>query len=428
MVFRVRFRAPWEDQSKVIPTILIVTTTRWVSLARLAVSLANSGCIVDAVCPSRQPITLVTALRKAYPYLALSPIASIKDAIASAKPSLIIPGDDLATTHLHRLYFREKSRGKHGEFVCSLIERSLGSPESFPIVYARTQVMKLAQEMGVRVPKTEVIAKEDDLAKWADNIGFPAVLKADGSYGGEGVRIVQTLEEAKRAFRVVKAPPHAIRAMKRAIVDQDMTLVLPTLLRRKSVVNAQSFVAGREATSLAACWKGTVLAVLHFEVINKQDALGPATVLRLIANAEMSTAAEKMARRLNLSGLHGFDFMLESQTGNAYLIEINPRATQIGHLRFGPGRDLTAALRAAVCGEPVQEAPKVTENDTIALFPHEWKRNPASAFLRTGYHDVPWEEPELIRALVRKTKNWSAWQIQRKNWLAMFSADRLPRL
>ena len=98
----------------------------------------------------------------------------------------------------------------------------------------------------------------------------------------------------------------------------------------------------------------------------------------------MSAAAEKMVRRLKLSGLHGFDFMLEASTGNARLIEINPRATQVGHLTLGPGRDLPAALYAALSGEDLHPAPKVTENDIIALFPQEWMRDPDSAFLAIG--------------------------------------------
>lgn len=418
-----------EAFTKVMPSVLVATTTRWVSLARLATALANAGCIVDAVCPSRHPISLTSAFRRAYPYHGLTPGTSFAKAIRAAKPDLIIPGDDLATRHLHNLYLREKSRGERGELISSLIARSLGSPESFPIVYARAQVMELAQEEGVRAPETEVIANEEDLEKWEQRIGFPAVLKADGTTGGEGVRIVQSLKEAKCAFRSVKAPPLFARMVKRVIVDQDMGLVWPTLLRRRPVINAQTHVAGREATSLVACWKGAVLAGLHFEVLKKQDSLGPATVVRLIENADLSAAAEKMVRRLNLSGLHGFDFMLEAQTGNAYLIEINPRTTQVGHLRLGPGRDLPAALCAAVSGEPVQEAAKVTEKDTIALFPHEWNRNPASAFLRSGFHDVPWEEPELIRNWVRKPRNWNAWYVQQKKWFeTFFSADRLPRL
>ncbi len=92
-----------------------------------------------------------------------------------------------------------------------------------------------------------------------------------------------------------------------------MTLVGPALLRRRFEMNAQSFVDGREATSAVACWQGKVLAALHFEVINKRSAAGPATVVRWIENIDIATAAEKMVRRLNLSGVHGFDFMLEEE-------------------------------------------------------------------------------------------------------------------
>ena len=269
--------------------------------------------------------------------------------------------------------------------------------------------MHAAREQGVRIPATQVIRSLDDLEKWVAGAGFPVVLKADGTSGGDGVRIARTLGEAQRAFRKLQAPPLVARAAKRALVDHDKTLVWPALMRHRPLVNAQAFVAGREATSALVCWNGAVLASLHFEVVNKTSSIGHATVVRLIENAEMSAAAEVMARRLGLSGIYGLDFMLEAGTENAYLIEINPRATQVGHLALGPGRDLPAALFAAVTGQAVQPAPKVTEKDTIALFPQEWIRDPQSPFLRSAYHDIPWEEPELVRDCVDNRRKQSRW-------------------
>ena len=119
--------------------------------------------------------------------------------------------------------------------------------------------------------------------------------------------------------------------------------------------------------------------------------------------------SRRIVRRLGLSGFFGFDFMLETGTGNAYLIEVNPRSTQVGHLSLGAGHDLPAALYAALSGKTVQPSPKITENDTIALFPQEWIRDPESAFLQSAYHDVPWEEPELIRDCVSNRRKQSAW-------------------
>ena len=390
-------------------TVLVATTHCWYPTARMVMALAKAGCKVEAVCPPGHPLGLTQAAGRMHPYYGLAPLRSFDNAIARSRPDVIIPCDDLATQHLHRLHERARRSGEKGKPVCALVECSLGSPESYPLVSARTAFMELAHEEGVRVPPTSVIATMDELKQWTSRVGFPIVLKANGSSGGDGIRVVQNLEAAEREFHRLQAPPLLARAAKRALIDGDKTLVWPSLRRSRSVVNAQSFVVGQEATSTVFCWQGSVLASLHFEVLKKARPTGHATVLRLIEHPEMSAAAEKIARRLNLSGCHGLDFMLEAHTGNAYLIEINPRITQVGHLALGPGHDLPAALYATLSGNPVQDSPKVTEKDTVALFPQEWVRDPESEFLRSGYHDVPWQEPALVSDAIRKSRTQRNW-------------------
>jgi hypothetical protein len=388
-------------------------------------ALANAGFIVDAVCPAGHPLDKMKAVRQTHAYRGLAPMSSFADAIAASKPDCVIPGDDLATSHLHRLHDRAREQGEAGQPIRDLIELSLGAAESFSVVCERSRFMDIARKEGIRAPKTTAIENREELREWLAGNGFPAVLKANGTSGGDGVRIAHTMDEAERAFRALQAPPLLARAAKRALADQDRTLVWPSVLRHRPVVNGQVFVGGREATSTVACWQGNVLASLHFEMVHKLDSSGPSSVLRLTENPEMAAATEKMARRLNLSGLHGFDFMLEGETGSAHLIEINPRATQIGHLALGPGRDLPAALYSAFSGEPVHAAPKVTENDTITLFPQEWMRDPASSFLASGYHDVPWEEPELLRACVRK-RSKTTFRLSAENSAQTLSTAQLP--
>jgi biotin carboxylase len=300
------------------------------------------------------------------------------------------------------LYLAKERLGDRGAALCALIERSLGAPRHYSALDDRAAFMQVAREEGVRIPTTLTIANAAERNVSLAQIPFPAVLKANGTSGGTGVRVVQNLEEAAQAVKLLEAPPLLARAAKRAIFDRDRTLLLPAVQRTRSKVTAQSFVRGREATSAHACWKGTVLASLYFEVLQKSHASGHATVLRRIEHPEMAASAERMVRRLELSGLHGFDFMLEADSRAAYLIEINPRATQVGHLSFGAGHDLPSALVSAATNLSVSPAKRITENDTIALFPQEWLRDPRSPFLRSGYHDVPWEEPALLRACVRK--------------------------
>jgi hypothetical protein len=411
----------------VSPSVLIATTSNWFPTARLAAALARAGCGVYAVCPARHLLRKLSGVRKVYLYRSLTAQRSFADAIRATNPDLIVPGDDLATRHLHQMYECELRRGPSGRAICELIARSLGSPASFPVVYARTAFIELAREAKVRAPQTEEIASLSGLKQWTVRVGFPTVLKANGTSGGEGVRVVHNFEEAERAFRALQAPPLFLRALKRAVVNRDKTLLWPSLLRQRSVVNAQEYVPGREATSAIACWRGEVLASLHFEVVHKRDAAGPSSVLRLIENAEMSATTETMIKRLNLSGLHGFDFMLEAHTGNAYLIEINPRATQVGHLTLGAGRDLPAAMYAVLSGAPIRPAQKLTENDTIALFPQEWTRDPMSPFLKSAYHDVPWEEPGLLRDFAGKRGKRGALAFAAKS-VRTLSPVREPRI
>jgi len=124
-------------------------------------------------------------------------------------------------------------------------------------------------------------------------------------------------------------------------------------------------------------------------------------VVRVIDNPQMLLAAERLADRLGLSGFFGLDFMLEEATGLPYLIEMNPRCTPLCHLQLGPGRDLIGALSAQLSGQPLQQTPAVTENDTIAYFPQAWHWHGDAELLKSSFQDVPWEEPELVKELFR---------------------------
>ncbi|MFZ0640161.1 MAG: hypothetical protein WAM59_10725, partial [Candidatus Acidiferrales bacterium] len=190
----------------------------------------------------------------------MAPLGLLADAIIATNPLIIVPTDDVASRHLHRLHDRERRHGRPDSPICALIERSIGAPEGFPIVEARAAVMALAEEERVRVPKTQVVATFAELSKWLTRAGLPTVLKADGTSGGTGVRIVQTLEEAAKAFRELRTAPPSPRTRLQNLLRQGKALVWPPLLRHRTVVNAQAYVTGCDAISEVACWKGTVLA------------------------------------------------------------------------------------------------------------------------------------------------------------------------
>jgi len=339
---------------------------------------------------------------------------------------LVIPCDDLAATHLHDLYEREVLSGRRSSPMAALLERSLGAPSAVASIAARSGLMDIARIEGIRVPETAAVRTLNELDKWLDNNELPAVLKADGTAGGRGVRIVRTRGDAERAFMALCSPPGFVRVLKRAVVDRDLTLILPFVLRKRLLANAQKLISGRDATVSISCWEGKVLASIAFEVLNTWEPNGPASVVRILDNRQMSEAAVKLVRRLNLSGFYGLDFKID-ELNDAYLVEMNPRATQSSHLSFGKNRDLVGGLVAAVSGQTLAETESAVTASIIALFPNEWENDPASEFLRTAYHDVPWSEPELVRTLMKRKSKAAKW-LKTRTWSEIYLEIRAGRL
>jgi hypothetical protein len=191
--------------------------------------------------------------------------------------------------------------------------------------------------------------------------------------------------------------------------------------QRQPALTMQQFIAGRPANTMLACRDGKVMAMVTVEVLCAQSSTGTALAVRLIENEEIRTAAELLAERLQLSGFHGLDFMIEDETGHAYLIELNPRCTQLGHLQIAVQGDLVGALCGATGGGGSQQNERPIYEETIAFFPEALFSKPHCPFLATSYVDVPWEEPRLVIELMRR--DWR----DRRLLARMYRAIRPPK-
>jgi hypothetical protein len=164
----------------------------------------------------------------------------------------------------------------------------------------------------------------------------------------------------------------------------------------------QEFIPGHPATTMFACWRGEVLASSTVEVLFSQAPTGAADVVRVLKNNEIEDAVRLLARKLQLSGFHGLDFLIEQDTGAAYLLELNPRATQLGHLNLSAHGDLAGVMAGKLKNEEPGwiASENQIQDGPIVFFPNTFKSNPGSAYLYQGYHDVPWDEPVLVRELL----------------------------
>ena len=378
--------------------------------------LHASGAIVSLIAPGNHPAKVLGLLANRAVYRAWAPRGSLESAMRRFQPDLVIPCDERTVRDLHAIWHSTRS-GK----IKALIETSTAPAANFDTIVSRSELIALADREGVRVPGSMAVESIDGLDRWLSDNGTPFVLKADGSWAGFGVRIISNAATAKDAFQRMTQPVSLRLAFREALLEGNHFDLRAWFRRQKPAMSVQSYIDGWPANIGVACWKGEVLAAICAESVATTSATGPSTVARFIHNGEMIDAARRIVKALGLSGMIGFDFMIEAATGAAYLIEMNPRNTPICAVRLGVGRDLAEALVARLASRPVRERPACTERDIVVFFPDTWREDPASHLLHTGYHDVPWEEPDLVRMLMlpeRRDRYW-IFRAMRKAWLSI---------
>ncbi len=377
-----------------VPTVLLTTTVWWAFAARMAARFNKLGFRVEAVCPVGHPLYKTRGVHRLHRYSAVRPIGSLGKAIGTARPDLVVPCDDRALSHLHCLYERSDTHRR------DILERSLGSPASFPIVDSRVELIRCARSAGLRAPETLEVNSAASAGVAFEALGAAAVMKVDGTWGGLGVVVVRSAAQAEAAFEKLSRPLPVVRALKRLLVDRDAFHVLPCLSRAVPRVSLQRYVEGHPANCVVSCRRGRVLGGIYVNVLKARTEVGASTVVQVTDNAEMRDMAEQLVGQLGLSGFCGLDFIVESATGRAHLIELNGRSTPLASLALGVGCDPMSALAGTMTGLAVSSEPS-TVNKTIALFPQAWRQDPTMPALHEAFHDVPWDDPRLLAELVR---------------------------
>jgi hypothetical protein len=162
----------------------------------------------------------------------------------------------------------------------------------------------------------------------------------------------------------------------------------------------QRLVEGRPANAMLACRNGEVLSMVSVAVLAAESLTGASTIVQRIRDARMERAARKLAARLQLTGFYGLDFMIETGTGTPYLIEVNPRCTQLGHLEFADQASLAAAFSAEMRGVPRPPPGGAVPRETIGFFPQALETlRSGSRHAKHCYLDVPSDEPQLAAEL-----------------------------
>ncbi|HVS75794.1 MAG TPA: ATP-grasp domain-containing protein [Steroidobacteraceae bacterium] len=402
------------------PVALIIATTPWPLSSRLAVRMIAHGCEVAALCPRGHVLGQVSGMRALYLYRSRDSVAALERALAASAPDIVIPCDDRAVWQLHDLHARRPDLRR-------LIETSLGSPAAFPILRSRSRLIELARDCGIRVPETQVLESAGDIAAWFRDHRGSAVVKVDGTWGGSGVQVVQSQEQAGLAFQRFNEPERPGSSWKRWLINRDPLAFWTGPARHVSI---QRFVPGRPANCMIAAWEGRLLGLVGVEVLCTQGKTGASTIVRLIRSAEMVRDAQRLAESLGLSGFYGLDYIVEEETGMPFLIEVNARCTQLGHLVL-PGQGDLAGLLCAQLGARAQSAGQpeaAIDRDVIAFFPQALAWNPDSPYMQQCHHDIPWTQPALVRELLRDPWAERRWVSRLYHWLRGKERSPVPNV
>ena len=378
------------------------------------------GCEVAALCPRGHVLGNVSGLGHLFRYRSRNSVAALERAVAAAAPDIVIPCDDRAVWQLHDLHARRPD-------LRALIEASLGRPEAYPILRSRSRLMEVARDCGVRVPETRALESASDVRAWFQAYAGAAVVKVDGTWGGSGVQIVPSEEQALLALQGFNTPQRRGSSWKRWLINRD-----PLAFWRgpSPHISIQRFVSGRPANCMIAAWRGRLLGIVSVEVLCTQGKTGASTIVRLIRNAEMLLNAQRLTESLGLSGFHGLDYILEEKTGAPFLIELNARCTQLGHLIIPDQGDLARLLctELGARGRAVAQPELPIDRDIIAFFPQALAWNPDSPHMQQCHHDIPWSQPALVRELLRDPWAERQWLSRLYHWVRGKERSPVPNV
>ena len=376
--------------------VLVIATQKTAVAGRISIALADVGFRVAALTPHGHPVRRTRKIQDHFACHARPRLKSIIRAITRWSPGLLVCADDRAVSKLQAVHRRTAaSDDKAQRRISELIEFSLGPATSFRATLNKSDFFARVKIEGLCSPKTIVMPAGRPF-ELAPELLYPIVVKADQSYGGICVRIVNSASDVRATVWELQTPATwrgISRRLFGSILRSGALARLKLPLRR--TVSLQKLIPGRPSNRAVVCWRGKVLAGISVKALEVKHKHGPASVVEVIDHPEMAMTAERMVKCLDLSGFVGFDFILDS-SDQAWLIEMNPRVTPICHFCLPDGTNLAGSLYRQLTGlQPLPKLPAM-KSGLIAIFPNEVLRCPSSGYLQSCHHDVPWNEPKLV--------------------------------
>jgi hypothetical protein len=368
--------------------VIFALSSHWIGPARLPRAMQRAGFEVAVICPADSLIAKTRFVnRRAHLRSgAIDPAdlrAALWELVTDWQASAIVPADDRAVQFLHDFasaVYDGKCDDRPGkDWFEKALRRSLPAQGHFLTVRQKRAAHGAVTTLGIPAPEQTVARHESEAKAFAARAGYPVVVKSDRGSAGFGVRICRDERELLDAYE----------SLSREAGGGEDVLV-------------EQFIAGPQASYPFVALGGKVLAGLtRLKIHAHPEPLGPSSVIEIIDQPLIASAAALFAARTRYSGFASMQFLLDPKTGPKFL-EFNPRPVPLMHLDEEMcGIDWCRAWHAALAGETPPQFRGPIVGRRIALFPQEWLRDRQSPFLTTdAVPDVPWDDPALLQALL----------------------------
>lgn len=389
------------------PKTLIVSLESWPTIARLPKALQQSGFEVAALCYRNSFLAATRYLDQLFPLRSRRfggvVLHQLTEIINQWNPQLIIPGDDRTVFFFQRIIQLHQS-GKR-TFPPKMLETlnlSFGNFDWLAETTSKLRTLRRAQGLGLKTPGFACPGSVEEAVSQAKELGWPVVVKKSTSWGGGGVTFCDNERQVKAIYAKYSMANRQQDRLKSGLMQMHGRTLESEWFPADPSITVNEAIQGKAAMIAVAAATGKILA--YATAIKEQchpTPKGPPSVVRLVHHAGIFQTAEKLVRHWGATGLISFDFMLTAE-GEASLIECNARPICLSYMGSLSGCDLCLALHHHFAGLEIP-APSNPRHEVVAQFPREWRRDSQSPYLREAYHDVPWDDPDLVKKLI---KDW----------------------
>lgn len=259
------------------------------------------------------------------------------------------------------------------------------------LVTSKAALARRAEGLGIPTPRSRIVTSLADATRAAHEIGWPVVLKIDRSFAGLGVRLAHDREELAAAWNETRPSGETV---------------------------LQEFVRGALGNTAVLYSRGRVIATTTaLKTRTWPGAFGPSCARTFVDRPETAEIVAAFGAATGYDGFAAFDWIVDGDD-RLRVLEINARPVPALHLATRAGVDFAAAIADVARERAGGPAARVRAQDAsianaavFPMFPEDFHRaitdgdeHGLRAFAPGGIgaSDVPWDDPPLLRHLLRR--------------------------